>query len=163
MATATETATQADHAEGTDDGADGFVLVDPRAPRFGQTLTTLGFGSAIALDLPVLVYAVTVVMTAAVISGWRIDLYAFLWRNVMLPFVGKPVEREAAAPHRFARVMGAIFGILGSALLLAGLPLAGYAAVGIVVVLAGLAAATGICLGCKMYRQVQFFQRLGLV
>lgn len=163
MATSTETASPPDHGESTDDGAGGLALVDPRAPRFGQTLTTLGFGSAIVLDVPVLVYAVTIVMAAAVVSGWRVDLYAFLWRNLLIPIVGKPSEREAAAPHRFARVMGAIFGAVGSALLLAGFTLTGYAAVGIVVVLAGIAATTGLCVGCKMYRQVQFFQRLGIV
>lgn len=152
-----------DYRDGTDGGDPTRAMVDPRAPRFGQTLTTLGFGSAIVLDVPILVYAVAIVMAAAVVSGWRVDLYAFMWRHLLIPIVGKPSEREAAAPHRFARVMGAIFGAVGSALLLAGFTLAGYAAVGIVVVLASIAATTGLCVGCKMYRQVQFFQRLGIV
>ena len=162
MATASDPVSTTDHAARPDQEPD-TSLVDPRAPRFGQTLTALGFGSAIVLDLPVLVYAVTAVLVAAVVSGWRLDLYAALWRTAMLPLVGQPAEREHAAPHRFARVLGALFGVLGSGLLLAGVPLAGYAIVGMVVVLAGLAASTGLCLGCKMYRQVQFFQRLGLV
>jgi len=162
MATASETVTNADHAESPDQEPDSS-LVDPRAPRFGQTLTALGFGSAILLELPVLVYAVTAVLVAAVVSGWRLDVYATLWRTALRPFVGAPAEREHAAPHRFARILGAGFGILGSVLLVAGFPLAGYAVVGTVVVLAGLAASTGLCLGCRMYRQVRFLQRLGLV
>ncbi len=137
--------------------------VDPRAPRFGQSLTALGLAAGIVFDAPVAIYAVTVVLVAAVASGWRLDLYAVLWRRVAVPVVGTPAEREPAAPHRFARVMGALGTALASTLLLAGLPLAGYAIAGAVAALAGLAATTGICLGCRMYRQVSFFRRLGVV
>ena len=139
------------------------TLVDPRAPRFGQTLTTLGLGGAIVLDFPLLLYATTVVLVAAVVSGWRLDLYATLWRRVLIPVVGKPLEREPAAPHRFARVMGAIGATLASALVLAGVPMAGYLVAGAVALLAGFAATTGICIGCKVYRQVAFFRRLNVV
>ena len=163
MAASTETVSTTGHAQRPDEESDSRTRVDPRAPRFGQTLTALGFGSAILFDVPVLVYAVTAVLVAAVVSGWRLDLYATLWRTAMVPLVGQPAEREHAAPHRFARLLGAGFGFLGSGLLLAGFPLAGYAVVGTVVVLAGLAASTGFCLGCRMYRQVRFVQRLGLV
>jgi hypothetical protein len=50
-----------------------------------------------------------------------------------------------------------------SGLLFAGLPLAGYAVAGLVASLAGLAAATDVCIGCRMYRQVSLFRRLGVV
>lgn len=143
--------------------ADGEPLVDPRAPRFGQTITALGLGGAIALDLPLLLYATTAVLLVAVLSGWRIDLYAVLWRTVMIPILGRPREREPAAPHRFARVLGAIGSGLASGLVLAGVPLAGYVVAGAVALLAALAASTGICLGCRMYRQVAFFRRLNVV
>lgn len=143
--------------------ADGEPLVDPRAPRFGQTITALGLGGAITLDLPLLLYATAAVLLGAVLSGWRIDLYAVLWRTVMIPILGRPQEREPAAPHRFARVLGAIGGGLASVLVLIGVPLAGYVVAGAVALLAALAASTGICLGCRMYRQVAFFRRLNVV
>ncbi|MEF8774972.1 MAG: DUF4395 domain-containing protein [Haloarculaceae archaeon] len=162
MATTGETATAEDPTE-AGGGGGASPTVDPRAPRFGQSLTAIGFGAGIALDLPAVVYAVTIVLVAAVASGWRLDLYAVLWRRLLVPIVGYPGEREAAAPHRFARLMGAGFGLLGSGLVLAGYSLAGYATVGVVVVLAGLAATTGVCLGCRMYRQVRFVRGLGLL
>lgn len=159
----TETTTHSARREAAPDEAGDVTLIDPRAPRFGQTLTTLGLGGAIVLDFPPLLYATAVVLVAAVASGWRLDLYATLWRHVVLPIVGRPAEREPAAPHRFARVLGAIGATLASVLVLAGIPLAGYAVAGAVALLAGLAASTGICVGCKLYRQVALFRRLNIV
>jgi hypothetical protein len=143
--------------------AEAPALVDPRAPRFGQSLTALGLVAAIALQTPALVYAVAVVLVAAVLSGWRVDLYAALWKHGAMAVLDPPAEREPAAPHRFARLLGAVFTATGSIALLAGLPVVGYALAGVVAALAGLAATTGFCLGCRMYRQVQFVQRLGVL
>lgn len=150
-------------ASGTEAATPEVAQVDPRAPRFGQALTTLGLAAGIVLQVPALVYAVAVVLVAAVVSGWRLDLYRFLWQNVMLPVVGPPGEKEAASPPRFARLMGAGFTAVASVLLLAGFPLLGYAVAGVVAVLAGVAAAFDLCVGCMMYRQVSFFRRLNVV
>lgn len=144
-------------------GGESVPTVDPRAPRFGQAITALGLGSAVAFDLPVVLYATAAVLVVPVASGWRIDPYAVLWRTAVLPVLGRPEEREPAAPHRFARVLGAIGAGLASALALAGAPTAAYAVAGGVALLAALAASTGTCLGCRMYRQVSFFRRLNLV
>ncbi len=149
-------------ADETTDSPGDEPVVDSRAPRFGQTLTTLALVSAIALERPLLLYAVTAVLVAAVASGWRIDLYAVLWKRGVRRFL-PPVEPEPAAPHRFARVVGAVGTLLASALVVAGFPLAGYAVAGGVAAAAGLAAATGLCLGCRMYGEVAAFRRLGLV
>lgn len=152
-------------SEAADDRAapSGVAQVDPRAPRFGQALTTVGLLVGIAFGIPAFVYAVAIVLNAAVLSGWRLDLYRFLWQRAVLPTLGSPREKEPAAPHRFARLMGAGFTALASGLLLAGLPAAGYAVAGIVAVLAGVAAAFDLCVGCAMYRQVSFFRRLDVV
>lgn len=137
--------------------------VDPRAPRFGQALTASGLALGIALQYPPLIYLVALVLVTAVVSGWRLDLYAWLWRNVASGFVEEAGDRESASPHRFAKLMGAFFTLLASVLLFLGFPLPGYLFAGLVMVLAGLAASTGICVGCRMYRQVRFFRRLGVV
>lgn len=138
-------------------------MVDPRAPRFGQTLTALGLGGAVVFDTPILLYAVAVVLVAAVASGWRLDLYAAVWRTLVVRALGSPTEREAAAPHRFARVLGAIGATLASVLVVAGFVTPGYAVAAAVAGLAALAASTGLCVGCRMYRQVALFRRLHIV
>lgn len=150
-------------AEQSGSEASSTTLVDPRAPRFGQTLTTLGLLAGIALQTPLFVYGVAAVLAAAVLSGWRVDAWGALWRLGARRVLDPPAEREPAAPHRFAKLMGAGFTTAASLFLLAGVPLAGYALAGTVAALAGLAALTDVCLGCRMYRQVSFFRRLGVV
>lgn len=137
--------------------------MDPRAPRFGQGVTSGLLGLGIALQEPALVYLTTVVLGSAVLSGWRIDLYALFWRNVLSEFVSEPRELEHSAPHRFAKLVGAGFTVLASAALFMGYPLVGYGFAVVVAVLAGLAATTGFCVGCRMYREVGLFRRLGVV
>lgn len=154
----------------TPDAGRPVDVVDPRAPRFGQGITTLGLVAGIALQEPAFVYAITAVLVVAAVSGWRIDAYSFLWRRVLIPVVGKPAERESAAPHRFAKLMGATFTAAASGLLLVGsasgaglLVAGGFALAGVVAVLAAVAAVLDICVGCRMYEQVSFFRRLGWV
>ena len=117
----------------------------------------------ILLAEPLLVVGVAAVLVTAVLTGYRIDLWATLWRRGAMRVLGRPAEREPAAPHRFAKVLGAVTAALASVLLLAGLPLAGYAVAGVVAALAGLAAVTDVCVGCRMYRGVSLFRRLGVV
>lgn len=138
-------------------------LVDPRAPRFGQSITALGLLAGIALQAPAFVYAVAAVLVVAAASGWRLDLYSFLWRRGMVPLVGEPDEREPASPHRFAKLMGAAFTALASALLAVGVASAGFVVAGLVAALAAVAAVLDICVGCRMYEQVSFFRRIGWV
>lgn len=152
-------------------------MVDPRAPRFGQALTATGLLAGFALREPLVVAAVAVVLGTAVASGWRVNLYAILWRQVVVPVVGATDEPEPAAPHRFATLMGAGFtglataafaadAVLAPAAVAAGLSalaLAGWTFAGIVAALAALAAVTDLCVGCRMYKQVSFFRRLGVV
>jgi hypothetical protein len=151
MATISETAT-----------SEGQALVDPRAPRFGQTITSTLLLAGIAFARPQFVYLVAALLVTAVASGWRVDAYARLWRS-LLPVVGGPEEREPAAPHRFAKLLGAVGTALASGLLLAGLRTPGFAVAALVATAAGLAAATGICLGCRLYRQVGVARDLGVL
>lgn len=151
MATVSGTEAASDHS-----------LVDPRAPRFGQSITATLLAVGIALGAPVAVYLVAAILVTAGATGWRLDAYGALWRSLR-PVVGRPAEREPASPHRFAKLLGAVGSALASALLLAGLTTAGFAVAALVAVAAGLAAVTGICIGCRLYRQVGVAQRLGVV
>lgn len=136
--------------------------VDPRAPRFGQAITATFLLIGFALGAPIFVYAVAVILATSVLSGWRLDLYGFLWRTVASRFVD-PAPPEPAAPHRFAKLVGATGTVLASALILADLELAGFLVALGIAAAAGLAATTGICLGCRMYRSVSLFRRLDVV
>lgn len=159
MPTATRsTATERNAGEGPGE----LAVVDPRAPRFGQSITTTALAAGIVLGRPVLVYLVAAVLGLAVASGWRYDLYAVLWRRGVRPLL-EPAEPEPAAPHRFAKLLGATGTSLASVLLVGGYPVAGYAVAAAVAVAAGLAASTGICIGCRMYRGVAVFRRLDVV
>lgn len=143
--------------------AGGQARVDPRAPRFGQALTTIGLVLAIFLSSPELVYLVSAVLLTALLSRWRVDPYAILWRRLVQPAVGRPETPEPAAPHRFAKLLGAGGTTAASILLLVGIPMAGYVLAALVAAAAGLAALTGLCIGCRLYRQVGFFRRHAIV
>lgn len=150
--------------ESADEGQtiETVAMVDPRAPRFGQTITTIGLVASIGLQRPVLIFAVTAILLTAVVSRWRYDPYGLLWKYFVKPIVTYR-DPEPVAPHRFAKLLGAVGTTLASAFILAGIPLVGYVVAGAVALAAGLAAATGICLGCRMYRGVSLFRRLNVV
>lgn len=138
-------------------------LVDPRAPRFGQAITTLGLAAGIVLQVPAFVFAIAVILNTAVWSRWTFHPYILLWRHVVSRVIDAPDEPEPAAPHRFATVIGAVGTGLASLAILAGTPLVGYVIAGAVAAAAGLGASTGFCLGCHMYRSVSLFRRLSIV
>jgi hypothetical protein len=139
--------------------------VDPRAPRLGQALTallaTLGVASTDLLPIAVL----ALVLATAAVSRWRVDAWVTLWRRLAVPVVGPARDREPAAPHRFAKLVGATFTTAAVPLVLVGGPLAvvGYALTAAVAALAALGAITGFCLGCRLYQQVGYLRRAGLV
>jgi hypothetical protein len=138
------------------------ALVDPRAPRFGQAVTATGLLLGVLLGRPALVFAIAAVLVLAVASRWQVDLYGIVFKNGVKPLLS-PAEPEAAVPHRFAKLIGAVGTTLASGLILLGVPTAGYVVAVAIALVAGLAAVTGYCIGCRMYRQVTLFQRLSLV
>jgi hypothetical protein len=156
--------------ESTTTGSPDVTMIDPRAPRFGQTITMSVLLLGIVLQEPLFILAIAVILNTSLLSGWRLDLYGFFWRTVMIPVVGKPEEPEPATPHRFAKLMGAFMSAVAAILLflapvvgVSGVALAGY---GVALVHAVAAAIGGIgnyCIGCRMYKQVAFFRRLGIV
>lgn len=82
--------------------------------------------------------------------------------------VDDPGERELAAPHRFAKLLGATFTAVTRGFLLVGsaagaeiVATLGFVVVATVAVLATIGAGLNICVGCRMYEQVAFFRWLG--
>lgn len=154
-------------------GNEGMAMnpeVDPRAPRFGQAVTAILALVGVAVGQPAVIFLLTLVLVIPVVSRWRIDPYGFLWRHGLGRFLGQPAKTESAIPHRFARLIGATCTVLASILLVGFLvtgieivALAGYGVALLVGLLAALSAVTGLCLGCKMYKQVGLFRDLGLL
>lgn len=138
--------------------------VDPRAPRFGQAITATLLALAVALREPLLIPATALLLVVPVVTLWRVDPYAWLWRALRRSgVVAAPAHTESASPHRFARLLGAVFLAASTVVLLLDGVILAYLVASPVLLLAALAATTGFCLGCRMYEHVALFRRLGVV
>lgn len=140
-----------------------LTVVDPRAPRIGQTITASGLLLGVVLQAPVFVYAIALILNTAVWSRWKVHPYSLVWKHVAGPALDASEEPEPVAPHRFATLLGAVGTGLASLALLAGFPLVGYALAVAILLPAALGATTGFCLGCHMYQSVALFRRLSIV
>lgn len=125
--------------------------IDPRGPRFNQTVLAIAlFGGFVLGAWPVApVFAVVLFLGAA--FGPRYGPFLRLFAAVIRPRLGPPTELEDPRPPRFAAAVGVVF--LGAATIafLAGASVVGWVLALVVAGLAGLSAATGICVGCELY------------
>lgn len=125
--------------------------IDPRGPRFNQgaitTLLLVGF----VLDAQVVVPAVAVVLLAGAALGPRWGPFLRLYSEVIRPRLAPPAELEDPRPPRFAAAVGVVFLAAATAAFLAGNAVLGWVLALVVAVLAGLAATTGICVGCEIW------------
>ncbi len=126
-------------------------VIDARAPRTNQaivgTLSLVAFATGWWLILGLLAAQLAIGLR----FGRQFCLPCLLYFNVIQPRFGEgPIEDSR--PPRFANIVGVVF--LGSATLAhaLGLPAVGWGLGLIVAALALLAAATGLCVGCEMYR-----------
>ncbi len=93
------------------------------------------------------------ILGAAALGGPRFNLFAYIYRALPIPR-GEP---EAAAPPRFAQTLGTIFLTVGTLFLYTAEPetttwwVLGWGPALLVAALAGLAATTGLCVGCEFY------------
>ena len=128
-------------------------VIDSRAPRFNQA--TVGVLAVVALVTGWwwLVAILALQLAAGLLWGRRVCLPCLFYFEVVQPRFGEG-EIEDSRPPRFANMMGA--GCLGAATLayLAEADLVGDILTVIVAALALLAAATGLCVGCEIYRIV---------
>jgi len=126
-------------------------VIDARAPRTNQAI--VGTLSLVAFLTGW--WAILGLLAAQLAIGLRFGrqycLPCLLYFNVIQPRIGEgPIEDSR--PPRFANMVGVVF--LGAATLAhaIGLTLVGWALGLIVAALALLAATTGLCVGCEMYR-----------
>jgi hypothetical protein len=134
--------------------------IDPRGQRFAAGLTTLLFAAALVaapspLTVALLTWQLATFVLGAVAGPARTP-YAWVFRTLVRPRLGKPRELEDARPPRFAQAVGLAFTVVSLAGYVAGAPLVGAIAAGMALAAAFLNAAFGYCLGCEMYL---FFKR----
>lgn len=126
-------------------------VIDARAPRFNQAVvgalslvTALtgwwGFVAALGLQLAI-----------GLRFGRQYCLPCVFYFEVVQPRIGEG-ELEDARPPRFANIVGAVFLTAAAVAYAAGLVALGTILASIVATLALLAATTGLCVGCEIYK-----------
>jgi hypothetical protein len=124
--------------------------LDPRGQRFAAALTTVVIAVVLVTGWWWLALLQTVVFAISAIEPRR-GPYGYVYRALVLPRIGPPVEREPAAPVRFAQLVGFTFLAVATAGYLAGVPALGVVFAGFGLLAAFLNAAFGLCLGCEAY------------
>lgn len=127
-------------------------LVDPRGQRFGAGLSAVILGAALVLGAVPVVALIALLLLVSSVFGTRYWLLGRPWALVRRALrIAPPAELEHEYPPRFAQALGAIALALALLAFAAGQPLIGWALVGAVIGLQALLAATGICVGCRLY------------
>lgn len=125
--------------------------IDPRAQRFGAALSALTLVAAAGYDAWPLAAAVGAALALSAGFGTRWFVFSRPWPLVRAGLRLKTSELEHEMPPRFAQALGAIFVGVGSTLLAAGVAPWGWLPVGGVIGLQVLLAATGLCVGCRLF------------
>lgn len=127
------------------------ALVDVRGPRFAAWVTTAVLAVVLLTSSAVLLGVQAAVFLIGAVLGIRSAPYGLFFRRVVAPRLGPASEFEAAAPPRFAQVVGAAFAIVGTIGFAVGWAPLGLAATALALAAAFLNAAFGFCLGCELY------------
>jgi len=125
--------------------------VDPRGQRFGAGFSAVLLVVAFLIGQPILAAFVTIAMFASAAFGTQFWLLGKPWPTIRRALHLGPVELEHEYPPRFAQAMGVTFLSLGLVSLAVGFAIGGWLLIGAVVALQTLLAATGFCLGCRLF------------
>jgi Domain of unknown function (DUF4395) len=125
--------------------------IDPRGPRFNQAVLTVALLAGFVLGAKAVVPIFAVVLSLGAALGPRWGPMLRLYAELIKPRLGPPHELEDPRPPRFAAAVGVVF-LTGATVAFAlGATAVGWVLALIVAALAGLAATTGICVGCELY------------
>jgi hypothetical protein len=132
--------------------------IDPRGQRFGAGLSAVVLVLVTILGLTVVPPAVVIVPLVGIALGvssalgTRWFVFGRPWPTVRRVLgLGAPKELEHEIPPRFAQAMGATFIGVATLAFLVGLTPVGWFLTIAVAALQTLLAATGYCVGCKLY------------
>ena len=126
-------------------------FIDPRGQRFGAAVSAVVLAVAFLLNLPWLAALVGLNLLVSAAFGTRLFLPGRAWPLIRRTLRLGPTEPEHEYPPRFAQAMGGTFLALATIAFLVGLPVLGWLLAAAVAGLQTLLAATGICVGCRMY------------
>ena len=127
------------------------AVIDARAPRTNQAIVGTLSLIAILTGWWGILAAVALQLAIGLTFGRRYCLPCLLYFEVIQRRLGEgPIEDSR--PPRFANLVGVAFLTAASVAYGAGFSVAGEVLGGIVAALALLAATTGLCVGCEMYR-----------
>jgi hypothetical protein len=126
--------------------------IDPRGQRFGAGVSVAILAIAIGLAVPWLAFLVGLNLALSAAFGTRLFLPGRLWPTVRRALrLGPPAELEHEYPPRFAQALGGTVLFVASVAFALGAWVVGWPLVVAVAALQALLAATGICIGCRLY------------
>ncbi len=125
--------------------------IDPRGPRFNQAVLTVALLAAFAADLRLIVPVFGAVLLLGAAFGPRYGPFLRLYADVIKPRLGPPAHLEDPRPPRFAAAVGVAFLSAATVSFAAGAPGLAWGLALVVAALAGLAATTGLCVGCEVW------------
>lgn len=127
------------------------AVIDARAPRTNQAIVGTLSLLAVLTGWWGILAAVALQLAIGLTFGRRYCLPCLLYFELIQPRLGEgPIEDSR--PPRFANMVGVAFLTAASIAYAAGFVTAGQILGGTVATLALLAATTGLCVGCEMYR-----------
>jgi hypothetical protein len=125
--------------------------IDPRAQRFGAATSAATLAIGLVLGAWPIVAVVGAFLAVSAAAGTRWFIFSRPWPYLRRALGIGPSELEHEIPPRFAQALGAILLGLGLGLLAAGLTSVAWLPIGAVIGLQVLLAATGFCVGCRLF------------
>ena len=136
---------------------DDTDVIDARAPRFNQVVVGTLSLVAVLTGAWWLLGLLAIQLAVGLRFGRRYCLPCVAYFELIQPRFGEG-EIEDARPPRFANIVGAVFLTSATLAYAGGLSTLGTVLGGMVAALALLAAATGLCVGCEIYKIVAKFR-----
>lgn len=125
--------------------------IDPRGPRTNQGVLALALLAGFLLEVRAVVPVFAVVLLLGAAFGPRYGPVLRLYAELIRPRLGPPSHMEDPRPPRFAATLGVLFLGAATVAFVGGSPGVGWVLALVVAALAGLAATTGICVGCEIW------------
>lgn len=125
--------------------------IDPRGPRFNQAVLVVVLLVAFVGDLRVLVPVMAVVLGLGAVLGAQYGPLLRLYSLAIKPRLKAPKHLEDPRPPRFAAAIGTGFLTAASLAFVLDAQVVAWALTLVVALLAGLAASSGLCIGCELY------------
>ena len=125
--------------------------IDPRGLRFGAGISAIALVLGAIADARWVVPVVLLSIGVSAAFGMRFSIYGLAWRRLVPVLRLGRAEPEHEYPPRFAQTLGSVALTLALFSFIVGAPVAGWLFALAVAGLQGLLAATGYCLGCRLY------------